>query len=721
MADSKLLKSALAYATMGWPVFPLRGKFPFPGSDKSTVCRKCSRSHASGFKDATKDPDTIREWWANHADANIGVPTGHASGFWVLDVDVQHDGPHSLRELEDEHGKLPDTVQSITGQGGTHLLFRANGRCPHNSESKIAHGIDARGEGGYIVVPPSVHPKTRKVYEWEVSSRPGEIPFADAPGWLLSAALGKDDEKPATKAKKSKTAEEIPEGERDGTLFRIACRFRREGDDYDRIYQRLQVVNSTRCNPPMPDDVVAAKARQACKFPAGYTFRLGDDVEVSRRAVTILQGGGPPLVYDEGALHQYDATMGQWGQIEPARLSCTVQDFSGLPVRVSLEEDETKPLKISARMVAGAITLTHDSCAKPGWFASARPGVAFRNGFVRVDASGAHLEPHSPEHRCRFTLPYDYTPDTRPPRWKRYWEEVFLGDQDGPSKERTIREFVGLCLIGRATTYQRALVLYGETARNGKSQAVQVIQALFPRCAVASIPPQKFSREEYVAQLAGVRLNATTEMPEGDLLDSSALKAVISGDPVPARPLYRNPFTLEPRAGHIFAANSLPTPNDMTRGFWRRFVIIGFNRQFTDDDDEKGLADKIVADPEEMAGVASWALSGAVSALANGDLSLPPSHADALSEWREHADQVVQFLLSESTYPEKSPASLETLAEVHRRYLLWADRTKHRSMADNQLGKRLGLLGLKTRYNNVRYYSVTWKHVETKKDEDGEW
>jgi hypothetical protein len=90
----------------------------------------------------------------------IGVPTGPRSGFWVLDVDVDqargNDGRASLAELEAEHGKLPQTVSTRTPRGGLHLLFRWS---PHdslrNSAGKLGPGLDVRGDGGYVIMPPS--------------------------------------------------------------------------------------------------------------------------------------------------------------------------------------------------------------------------------------------------------------------------------------------------------------------------------------------------------------------------------------------------------------------------------------------------------------------------------------------------------------------------------------------------------------------------------------
>src|SRR5207244_5146537 len=120
-----LLEAALGYAACGWRVFPLHA--PRVGG---CTCRRrdCDRpaKHPRtehGLHDATVDSAVVRRWWAQWPEANVGVVTGTASGFWVLDVDVHHGGDDSLADLEHRHDALPETVHALTGGGGRHLLF----------------------------------------------------------------------------------------------------------------------------------------------------------------------------------------------------------------------------------------------------------------------------------------------------------------------------------------------------------------------------------------------------------------------------------------------------------------------------------------------------------------------------------------------------------------------------------------------------------------------
>jgi len=123
--------------------------------------------------------ETIRRWWGEQGAYNVAIATGPGSGVWVLDLDG-FDDEQWLREREAEHGALPLTVEVITGKG-RHLYFRwPAGEIIRNVQDRDDFP-DVRGDGGYVLAPPSIHPSGR-AYAWSVDSA---SEFADAPEWLL--------------------------------------------------------------------------------------------------------------------------------------------------------------------------------------------------------------------------------------------------------------------------------------------------------------------------------------------------------------------------------------------------------------------------------------------------------------------------------------------------------------------------------------------------------
>jgi hypothetical protein len=151
-AAPDLLGAALAYAARGWQVFPCKPRDKRPATP-------------NGFKDATTDRLKIARWWAANPAYNIGVATGTTSGFFALDVDAP-EGFKSATMLTMQHGGLPHTKTQRTGGGGwQHLYAMPKGLRIGNSAGRLGAGLDVRGDGGYVVVAPSVHP-SGKAYEW---------------------------------------------------------------------------------------------------------------------------------------------------------------------------------------------------------------------------------------------------------------------------------------------------------------------------------------------------------------------------------------------------------------------------------------------------------------------------------------------------------------------------------------------------------------------------
>ena len=142
-APDDLPGAAAHYARGGLHIFPLR-----PGGKTPAV--------AGGFKAATADLKTVRQWWTDHPQANIGVLPA-SSGHVVIDVDVKRDapGPASLQELETLHGALPTTAQINTPSNGWHLWFEIPVGATGHPNTKPGAGLDVRGVDGYVILPPS--------------------------------------------------------------------------------------------------------------------------------------------------------------------------------------------------------------------------------------------------------------------------------------------------------------------------------------------------------------------------------------------------------------------------------------------------------------------------------------------------------------------------------------------------------------------------------------
>lgn len=242
--ESSLLEAALAAAGRGWSVLPIRSRAKAPLVPWLELQER--RAHA----------DEIRAWFARWPDANVGIVTGAISGLVVVDVDPGHGGRASLADLESEIGKLPPTVEAITGGRGRHLYFSHPGGTVPN-RAGILPGIDVRGDGGSLVIPPSVHPSGRK-YRWMTGRSPDNLTPARMPAALLARIRRRSPAAAYTLPHwRAVVREGVEEGRRNDTIASLTGHLLWHGVDPYVALQLLLSWNRAHSRPPLPDAEVA--------------------------------------------------------------------------------------------------------------------------------------------------------------------------------------------------------------------------------------------------------------------------------------------------------------------------------------------------------------------------------------------------------------------------------------------------------------------------------
>lgn len=257
--------AAIEYAKKGFAVFPLKYR------DKVPLTR-------NGCKDATTDAAQIKAWWQKYPNANIGLATGSVSqNVFVIDLDIDEDrgidGYHSLEDWQREHGDFPETWTAITGRGGYHLYYRGNGRI--KNRAGIIDGVDIRGNGGYVVAPPSIH-KNGNRYEWEYSPDEFEIAKADN---NVEYFLNHDDQKQGTAFTMPNI---VAAGQRNQMLFRFACMMQAKGASDQSVFAATMAENESSCSPPLTEQEVKVIVSSATRYDKGKPIHIDSEGVATR-------------------------------------------------------------------------------------------------------------------------------------------------------------------------------------------------------------------------------------------------------------------------------------------------------------------------------------------------------------------------------------------------------------------------------------------------------
>ena len=240
-------KSVLGLARRGFRLFPVKSRGKQPLIKQWPV-------------KATPDPETLRTWMKQYSGCNWGLATGHDSGVFVLDVDGE-EGAAAMGELIRLHGDDWTNTLTTKTSRGKHLYFLCPADAPiRNSASKLALGLDIRADGGYVIVPPSVHP-SGAIYLWTGKGEDDQI--MPAPAWLLEVLTAPAPRMSPTRAV---AGDIIPEGQRNATLAKLAGVMRRQGMTPQAIEAALLAENASRCSPPLSETEVRKTASSVSRY-----------------------------------------------------------------------------------------------------------------------------------------------------------------------------------------------------------------------------------------------------------------------------------------------------------------------------------------------------------------------------------------------------------------------------------------------------------------------
>jgi phage/plasmid-associated DNA primase len=402
-------------------------------------------------------------------------------------------------------------------------------------------------------------------------------------------------------------------------------------------------------------------------------LRLGSDVEIAQRIACGLERDFGSVPSCEREFWRYTGT--HWEPIPEDELRRRVHACDGLPF------GERGRVRLSQRQIDSILNELSAMLGERDFFHARPLGINCLSGFIAFDQDEPRLLPHVPGHRQRYVLSGRWEPGQLEglpdgSLLAGLLHGVFAGDDDCGAKIDLIAEIAGAAALGHGTRHisPKAVVLLGRTAENGKSQILDLLRGLLPTGAVSSLPPSKFGDERHVVKLAGKLLNTSDELGTARAIAWDGFKAIITGEPVTGRDVYRPAIDFRSQAQHVFACNQLPAfHGGMDRGVLRRLMPIVFNRTIPEGERIPHIGHRVVT--EELDLVLAWAVRGASRLLHRGHFPDLATSREALSEWSHGTDPVLgwiedRVIVALSVVGEDPPR--KTSRQAYDNFKLWA-------------------------------------------------
>ncbi len=349
----------------------------------------------------------------------------------------------------------------------------------------------------------------------------------------------------------------------------------------------------------------------------------------------------------------------------------------------------------TAKKTGNLLTLLKDYCAaKEQDIAPNLNLICLSNG--TLDVENATLLEFSPSHHLTCKTDIDWDVNAKCERWLKFLNEIFENDPDKVEKIAFLKTWIGYCLVPDTSQHKFVWMVGG--GGNGKSVLLSLLTKLVGRSNVSHAHIERLDDKFVRAELQGKLLNISSEMSASATLADGYLKAIVTGDETEAERKYQPSFSFKPFVRLIAATNQLPRLLDITDGFFRRAIVLSFNRQFLGDDCDPDLENKLIA---ELPGIFAWAVEGLKELRASGKFAIPPSSLVALAQYKEESDPVGMFATECLT---KSEAGGLQPAEIYSGYREWCFKSGFSPMNKVRFGKRLSELGYAKRRSGGKDY-----------------
>lgn len=758
-----ILETAHALRSRGWRVIQLHNVGP---DGLTCTCRQGRNCGGSAGKHPVDNEwqDTpalsgadIEALWEKRPKANLGVATGKPSGFWVLDIDPAKGGNDSLKALIAEHGKPPETYTVRTGGMGWQFYFAMPEHDIRNSTDLKGYvGIDVRGTGGQVVVPPSISGKGA----YSVAK---DIPIVPAPDWLLELVKKSEPEGPVTYSSDLPDRSDLDEAERarldtyatravTGNIERLDRLHEANGPGYqgepwnhttfEVSCALIEIANSPWCDYTLQNayaDVFARTPRDSGFDDAtvNKTFESAR-TKVGEKARPVPAGRvNVPDFMDAPGIRQdprLDPTTASGATPDPAGQSGAPAGTSRLTPRDFVDPRDGLQVAMLAHSImdAGPLAFGRDGSfwvyGDGVW--SPDPKVVRRRAAARLlnhfrpghaNAVEEYVQYRVPEILCE---PVSEVINFRNGLldWKTGelrahdpgvmstvqlsvdWEptatcprfDAFLAESMSPDYVDLVWEMIGY-LMYSGNPLQVAFMLVGPGG-NGKGRLIEIIQNLLGFRNISgeeltALSENRFSAVNLFGKLANIAGDIDATYQES----TARFKSITGDDVIAGERKYGDRFNFKPWAVSVFSANKIPGSADVSQGYLRRWIVI--NMPNVPANPDPALVAGILP---ELEGIAAKAVPALLQLMARRSFDMKGDVGRGKEEFAEAIDQVRQWLADATV---AAPDHREARPALYTAYCSWANKNGAGRLKAQEFYHRLEAIGFKgTKYQGERQF-----------------
>jgi P4 family phage/plasmid primase-like protien len=399
-----------------------------------------------------------------------------------------------------------------------------------------------------------------------------------------------------------------------------------------------------------------------------------------------------PRTLDD-TLHVWSRETGLWTPIGEGDVSRVLESWQGKVVigwKKGKEGEEPEPRMFRGKKASRSVH--NELLTRCHWQGdSERPTiVTLHREALRFDTRTRQLvrEPLTPDHLAQHghAHSYDEIMSADAPQWRAYLHRLFEGSEDQELRVQYLRRWIACAVFGASVQVQAPCLILKGKGGSGKSTLVKIVEMLMPKGSVSSIAPHEWANEQSRANLAGSLLNIQGELGTNAHLHHVALiKAIVFGDPVTAKVVFRPPITFRPRAAHLWAGNGLPNIPGADEALWKRFHLLEVTGTPIRDTKEvnTSFAEDLI--DTELAGILGD-LARAMSEVGEDwhkdgyskGLPLLESSEEEMEQWKSRADAVSRWVHECCTYDPSLPASRSPkVRELYHHYCAWCRGDSH--------------------------------------------